>query len=460
MSEAVSLRLPAGNIARPRIRWRIFSMLVAAAAVVYFQQRSISIASERIMPELSLSQMQIGWLQWGFVLAYGLLQFPGGILGQRLGARRALTALLLCAVAASLAAPLAPYVLQGTALFVALFMSQFVLGVAHAPFMPVCAGTMEAWLPRGRWALAQGIHTFGCQVGAAIAPPVLVILIAQLGWQPALIWVSLPPLLLIALWFWYGRDTPELHPAMTSGELAELDATPQMQPDASVSLARIAAILKNRSILIVTVSYVLMNYVFYLLANWSFLYLIQERHFTVLEGGLLASLPPIGAALGAFIGGGVTDALSFKFGATWGFRLMPLLALPSAGGLLLLATFSPNAYVAVVALTGAYLAVELNEASYWAGTMRIGQGDSMAATGVLNTGGNAGGWIGIPIVAYLSGNGHWRAVFAIGFVCALAAALGWLWVDVAKPLVEEPKDPQDPLEPGAKRGGKENFKYA
>jgi len=59
----------------------------------------------------------------------------------------------------------------------------------------------------------------------------------------------------------------------------------------------------------------------------------------------------------------------------------------------------------------------------------------MAATGILNTGGNAGGWIGIPIVAYLSGQGHWHATFLIGFGCALAAALAWLWVDAGKPLV-------------------------
>jgi MFS family permease len=147
----------------------------------------------------------------------------------------------------------------------------------------------------------------------------------------------------------------------------------------------------------------------------------------------------MGAAAGALLGGGITDAVSLRLGATWGFRLVPLLALPSAGALLLLATYSPNAYIAVLALTSAYCAVEINEAAYWAGTMRIAQGDSMAATGVLNTGGNAGGWIGIPIVAYLSGHGHRRAAFAIGFGCAVVAALGWLWVDVAKPLADESK---------------------
>jgi MFS transporter, ACS family, glucarate transporter len=413
-------------------------MLVAAGAVVYFQQRAVSIAAERIMPELKLSQMQIGWLQWAFVLAYGLLQIPGGVVGQRLGARKALAALLLIAVAASIAAPLAPYVLQGTTLFAALFLTQLVLGIAHAPFFPVCAGTMEAWLPAGRWALAQGLHTFGCQVGAAIAPAVLVLLISSLGWQPALVWASLPPLALVALWIWYGRDSPREHPSVRGEELAELDALPMPPTDTQITRARMWAILRDRSVAAATLSYICMNYVFYLLSTWSFLYLIQERHFTVIESGALASLPPIGAAIGAGAGGTLTDALCRWFGVRWGFRLVPLVSLPLAGMLLLLATGASNAYVAVAALTLAYTAVEINEASYWAGTMRIAQADTMAATGVLNTGGNAGGWIGIPIVAYLSGHGQWHATFVIGFVCALAAALAWLWVDAARPLALDP----------------------
>src|SRR2546430_9816039 len=38
-------------------------------------------------PQLGLSQMQIGWLEWAFLLGYTALQFPGGVLGQRAGAR-------------------------------------------------------------------------------------------------------------------------------------------------------------------------------------------------------------------------------------------------------------------------------------------------------------------------------------------------------------------------------------
>jgi ACS family glucarate transporter-like MFS transporter len=420
-----------------RVRWRIFSMLVAAGAVVYFQQRAVTIAAERIMPELHLSQMEIGWLQWAFVLSYGLLQMPGGVVGQRIGARRALGGLLLLAVVASLAAPLAPYVLQGTALFAALFLSQLLLGVAHAPFFPVCAGIMESWLPTNRWALAQGLHTFGCQVGAAIAPLTFVLLIAALGWQPALIWASLPPLALIAVWIWYGRNSPREHPSVSTEELAELaepDGVGAAPIDTQITPSRVWAITRNRSVAVVTLSYTCMNYSYYLLSNWTFLYLIQERHFALIEGGALAGLPPIGAAIGAGAGGAITDELCRRFGVRWGFRLVPLVSLTLAGVLLLVATGTHNPYVAVGALTLAYTAVEMNEAAYWAGTMRIARADTMAATGVLNTGGNVGGLIGIPIVAYLSGHGHWHTTFLIGFACAIAAALAWLWVDASKPL--------------------------
>jgi len=424
-------------IAQPRIRWRIFSMLLAFATCVYFQQRSITVAAERIMPELSLTQMQIGWLQWAFVLSYACLQFPGGIVGQRIGARRALTGMMLLAVAATAVMPLTPWVMSGTVLFVALFASQFLLGVAHAPFMPVCAGVMEAWLPPNRWALAQGLHTFFLQAGAGIATAVLVPLIALLGWQSALFWTALPPLAIIALWYWYGRDTPREHGAVSEQELAELSIEGSASPDSSISLARVGKILASRDILLLTLSYISMNYVFYLLANWCFLYLVQERHFATLEGGVLASLPPFGAALGAGLGGWSTEILRKRFGVRWGYRLIPLIALPMAGALLLGVVYSANAYLAALALTLAYGSIELTEGAYWASTMRIAQADTMAATGVLNTGGNIGGIIGIPIVAYLSGHQAWNAALILGTVAALVAAGAWFGIDASRPMATE-----------------------
>jgi MFS transporter, ACS family, glucarate transporter len=428
----------AASISGVRIRWRVFSMLAGFGVIVYFQQRAVTVAAERIMPELALSQMQLGWLQWAFLLSYGALQFPGGILGQRVGARRALAAMMLLAVFAAAVLPLTPLVLSGTVLFAALFAAQFLLGMAHAPFMPVCAGVMETWLPPNRYALAQGLHTAALQFGAALAPPVIVLLMRALGWQRALFWAALPPLLLIGVWAWYGRNSPAEHASVSSEELGELDAAGNEPADASISLERAGRILTHRAVLLLTLSYISMNYVFYLLANWCFLYLIQERHFTSLEGGMLASLPPLAAAVGAGTGGALTDRLCRRFGLNWGYRLLPLIALPLAGGLLIAAVASVNAYGAVAALTLAFGVIELTEGSYWAATMRIAKADTMAATGVLNTGGNLGGIIGIPIVAYLSGHHAWTATFVLGLALALLAAIAWLGVDATRPMVQAP----------------------
>ena len=172
-----------------------------------------------------------------------------------------------------------------------------------------------------------------------------------------------------------------------------------------------------------------MNYVFYLLGSWSFLYLVQERHFSVAQSGWLASLPPLAAALGAGVGGVLLDAVCAKIGFRWGCRIVPLISLSSVALLLLLAVYVAGPLTAVVAMTVCFGMVELNEGAYWAATMRIAGPNTMTAGGILNTGGSLGGLIGIPIVAYLSGHGQWHAAFLIGVGCALLSAVAWLGID-------------------------------
>jgi predicted MFS family arabinose efflux permease len=53
----------------------------------------------------------------------------------------------------------------------------------------------------------------------------------------------------------------------------------------------------------------------------------------------------------------------------------------------------------------------------------------MAVCGFMNTGGNMGGIIGIPIVAYLSGQHAWHAAFFIGAGFAMLSALAWFGID-------------------------------
>ena len=417
-----------------RIRWRIFSMLFGFGFLAYLQQKSITVTAEPMMPELGLSQFQIGLIEWAFVLGYGLFQLPGGIFGQRQGARRTFVIIGLSAFLATVATPLAPYWLTGFNLFVALLLLQALLGCSQAAVFPVSAGVFEVWFPPHRWAFVQGLQTMGLHVGAALTPPLIAHLMSALGWQQALLWASLPAVGLISIWAWYGRNTPREHPSMTAPELAEIGTQNTAPVDTRINPRQLLNILTNRNVLLLAVSYLCMNYAFYLLSNWVFLYLVQERKFSVLESAWLASTPPLAAALGAGAGGVITGALCLCFGNRWGYRLVPLIAMPVAGALLLISVNAANPYWAVAGLALCFAAVELTEGAYWGAAMTVGRGDTMAVGGVMNTGGNLGGIIGIPIVAYLSGEHLWRAAFVIGAGFALASAVAWLGIEVEQPV--------------------------
>ena len=417
---------------RMRVRWKIFLYLFGFGFVAYLQQRSITVASYQMMPQLGLTQMQIGWLEQSLLLGYTALQFPGGVIGQRVGARWMFVIISLLAFGATISTPLAPLLLTGSALFTALLAAQLLLGASQGPIFPVSAGVFETWFPARQWPLVQGLQSGGLGLGAALTPPLIASLMSSFGWQRALAWSTLPVLALIAGWAWYGRNSPAEHPAVTAAELAELG--PQSERvDQSISWRRVWELMRNRDVLALTASYVCMNYVFYLLANWSFLYLVQERHFTVLEGGWLASTPPLAAAIGAGVGGQLASMLGERFGVRRGLRILPLLSLPAAGVLQWAAVDAANPYLAVVALALCFAAVELNEGPYWAAIMHVGRSDSMAASGLLNTGGNLGGLICTPIVAYLSGHQAWTPAFLIGTGFAAVSAALWLVVDPSRP---------------------------
>ncbi|HXQ32222.1 MAG TPA: MFS transporter [Steroidobacteraceae bacterium] len=413
---------------RIRIRWWIFAYMFGFAMLSYMQRQSIAVAAENIMPALHLSQMQIGWINASFTAAYAIAQLPGGVLGQRFGARIVFVGIGVVGLIATLATPLAPVVLAGNALFLALLIAQGTLGLSQGPLFPVFAAVLQEWFPAHRWAMANGLQTAGMLLGGAVTPLFIVVLTDSFGWQGALLWVGLPVALLTAGWAWYGRDRPRDHPKVTAAELAEVDGGGNAV-SAPLTLRRLLGIMGDRDVLLLAFSYLSMNYAFYLISFWSFLYLVQVRHFSGLESGLVGAAPWVGAGIGAAIGGYVSDWLAGRLGVRWGYRLVPLVTLPIAGVLLLVTITVTTPYAAVVALACAFCAVEVNEGAYWAATMCVARKDTAAATGVLNTGGNLGGVITQPIVGALSGAGAWSAAFATGTVFALIAAGTWLLVD-------------------------------
>ncbi|HEU4516367.1 MAG TPA: MFS transporter [Steroidobacteraceae bacterium] len=413
----------------PRIRSLIFVLIFGFACASYLQRQGIGIAAERMMPELGLTQLQIGWLMNAFLITYAVFQVPGGLVGQRFGARATIAVIGVLSVVASIVTAAAPLIATSAFMFTTLVMARSLLGVAHGGLFPVEAGTIRHWYPVGRWSSMLGLLVTGLWTGAAIASPLVATLMQAYGWQAAILLTSVPSLVLVGLWWIVVRDMPGQHPWIQPAELAETAANPPYDAAAPLTLQRVIRVLGDPQILLVTLSYLVMNYVFYLVTFWSFLYLVQGRKLSVLESGWLGALPFVVAGVAAAGGGRIADALRHRYGDRRGPRILPLVTLPLAALFLYLTVSLEHAYTAIAALCLGFACVELNEGNYWGVAMRLAPSDSMAATAALNTGGNLGGVIGTQLVAWLSSEGRWDAVFTTGVVTSIVAALLWLTIN-------------------------------
>lgn len=61
------------------VRWNILALLVLLSFVAYLLRTNMSIAGDRMMGDLGLSQVQLGWILPAFAWGYAIFQLPGGI---------------------------------------------------------------------------------------------------------------------------------------------------------------------------------------------------------------------------------------------------------------------------------------------------------------------------------------------------------------------------------------------
>src|SRR5580704_5366811 len=90
-----SMQPAPARAARPtHVRHVVLGMTVAAYMITYMDRNILAAARPVIRDELGISLVMMGVITSAFRLAYALFQLPGGWLGDRFGARRALTAVV------------------------------------------------------------------------------------------------------------------------------------------------------------------------------------------------------------------------------------------------------------------------------------------------------------------------------------------------------------------------------
>ena len=421
-----------------QVRGLIFVWIFAAAFILYLQRSTLAVVAVPLTHDYGFTKWQIAWLFNAFLIPYTLFQIPGGLFGQRVGARHGTLACIALSLTGTAAFALAPAFAAGTLVFVLFCGARLLVGVAQGPLFPINAGLTQAWFPPRRWGLMNGLQVMGLSLGAAATPPLVSQLMTSHGWQFAVYATCVPGLLLALLWWWYVRDTPREHGAVSAAEIAHIESGQRPAVARSFNGRQVRRVLADRNILLLTLCYLLQNYVFYFFMNWSFTYLVESRGLTILQSGGLAMIPLATGALCAAFGGYLCDGICARIGPRWGFRIIPMVALPLAAVLLFVALRTASAYVAVATLAGCFGCAQMTEAPTWAATFWVARDQASAATGILNAGGNVGGIIGTFLVGYLTTLYGWGAAFATGIAFALASAATWLLVDTERRVADAP----------------------
>ena len=378
----------------------------------YALRSNITIAQEFMAPELGLSMAQMGVITaWGFQLAYALFQIPGGFLGDRYGARLILG---LAVIGWSLASFGSGAVTGGAGLaFAALFGTRVLLGVSQAATYPVSAMAAAQFVPESQRVGASAIYLAAGSLGAALAPLLLAPLMVQAGWRAVFVASAVVGLLTATLWY----------------ALAPRRAAPSGTHD-SIPIAgqlRIAAqLLRNRPLLLLSISYLLHSAVFFVFIFWFFRYLTEARGFSVLASGVWGSVPHFMSFAIAPLVGILADRLARRMPPALARRRVAMTCLTVAATFVLIGANLPTPTLAIAALGLSVACLVSCEAPYWTSTTAMAVDSAGSAGGVLNLMGNLGGVLSIWLVPIMKDAWGWTAMLVFWAGVALVAAALWL----------------------------------
>lgn len=422
-----------------RVRWIILALVLFASFVSYFVRSNLSVVGGAMMEDIGLTEIQLGYIFSAFAAGYALFQLPGGVLGHRFGARALITVLAIIWAVLTALTGLVPDTAQWdvVAVLSSLIVLRFLVGATNSPIFPVTAGgTIANWFPVGSWGVPMGLQITGLSLGAAVSAPLLVWLVDAYGWRAAMLITAPCALVLAVVWWWYVRDFPKDHPRVGPAEQALIDAG-RPPPEAHRQPGAWKVALANRDILLLTISYFCMNYVFYLFFSWFFFYLVDVKQFGQQQAGLFVSAQWVLGAITGAAGGFLCDRMV----RTWGFRLgIRWLAITS---LLLTAIFlvggavTNSVYVAVTLLCLSYGINQLSDPPYWVAAIAVAGRYGEVATGVLNTGGNVAGFFGGMLVPFVAATLGWTVAVASGALFLLIGAILWLFIRADRPMLEQ-----------------------
>ncbi len=234
-----------------------------------------------IIQELQISYTAAGVLAAAFFYAYGAMQLPAGLLGDRFGRRRVLVTGLVVGAVASILTGLA-----GT--YAAVLIARLLTGLGQGCVFSNDRSLIASVTPPAKIALGQGVSFTGPGLGLMLGLLLGGVLGEVLPWRFAFFIFAVGPLLAALL---IARLVPAARRTTTLPPLA----------------SRLRAIFGKRDLWILSLVGVTGIYVQFVLATWAPVLFIEVGVKGLGRAGTYASLQGAAAVVGLIIGGWVGD---------------------------------------------------------------------------------------------------------------------------------------------------------
>lgn len=321
-----------------RVRWLILAILFAVTTINYADRATIAIAGPELKKLLGLSPVQMGYVFSAFAWSYVLAQLPGGWLLDRFGTKITyFFSIFMWSLFTMLMGTVG--FLTGAAALSALFCLRLAVGASEAPSFPGNSRLASSWFPTAERGTAAAIFNSAQYFATVLFGPLMGWLVHTHGWQSVFYVMGGLGILMSFIWLKmvYG---PKDHPRINAAELAYIkeggaliDLESKDKAVATTKLdtgSAIRQLLGNRMLLGVYIGQYCINTLTYFFLTWFPVYLVTERHMTILKAGFVAALPAVAGFLGGVLGGVISDRLIKR-----GFSLSVARKTPIVCGLLL-----------------------------------------------------------------------------------------------------------------------------
>jgi MFS family permease len=398
-------------------RYLVVIFALTLAMIMYIQRVAISAAAPYITKDFNLTDTEMGWVFSAFAASYALMEIPMGLLGDKLGVRRILAQVVLLWSLFT--------ALTGAAWnLISLLVIRFMFGTGEAGCFPNLTRMLSTWLPVGERVRAQALMWAFGRWGGALAPPIALLAITQLGWRWGFVALSLLGVVWVAVFLPWFRNDPAEHKSVNAAELALLESSRQLVlHDHGMPWYRL---LLQRDIAFLGLQYFGFSYTWYFYVTWLPTWLQRVHGLTKLETAGYAMLPLALGGLGSIVSGLLPLSIPRKWVAIGGFTV--------TGILILIIPSVPDVKLAMALMALASFSSDLTMPISWNTCVEIGKQYTATVSSTMNMLGNFAGFVA-PLVGGIildHTNQDWNMVLRTMAIAAFMSAACWLFIDPDK----------------------------